>query len=267
MALHWSTRYRWLRCANWHPQYSARAHTVGPALATHYIPTERVLTGLCRAGFEPVAARQVRTRAANVAYARHMIRLRRRFETIKLKDAVPEVVLLNSHDGTSAYHLRLGLFRVVCTNGLIVATGTFPSVRVMHRHDVVDAVVTGAIELSERFEQLAHEVRLMEQRLLFRDEQRHLAERALSLRYHDAPHSGMQPSQLLTCRRPEDSRESLWTLLNRIQENLIRGGLVRHAASGRLSRTRRITSIREDVRLNTGLWDLATGFLDGSGSR
>jgi hypothetical protein len=49
--------------------------------------------------------------------------------------------------------------------------------------------------------------------------------------------------------------------LNKVQENLLRGGLSRRAPSGRLTRTRRITSIREDVRLNAGIWDLAMDLL------
>ena len=44
------------------------------------------------------------------------------------RDSVPEVVFLNSHDGTSAYQLRMGIFRVVCTNGLIVSRGCVPGV-------------------------------------------------------------------------------------------------------------------------------------------
>jgi hypothetical protein len=71
------------------------------AVAT-FIPTERVLTGLMQAGFVPVEARQTRARHG-MAHTRHVVRLRRRFETVQLKDAVPEVVFLNSHDGTSAY--------------------------------------------------------------------------------------------------------------------------------------------------------------------
>lgn len=63
----------------------------------------------------------------------------------------------------------------------------------------------------------------------------------------------MQSSQLFHHHRPEDSRENLW--------NLLRGGLTRHAPGGRLSRTRCITSIREDVRFS-GLWDLAAGLLE-----
>jgi hypothetical protein len=68
-----------------------------------------------QAGFVPVEARQTRARY-DVAHARHIVRLRRRFETVQVRDAVPEVVFLNSHDGTSAYirlkpirHLRMDL--------------------------------------------------------------------------------------------------------------------------------------------------------------
>lgn len=67
-----------------------------------FIPTERVLTGLMQAGFVSVEARQTQARRG-IVHARHVVRLRRRFETVQLKDAVPEVVFLNSHDGTSAY--------------------------------------------------------------------------------------------------------------------------------------------------------------------
>jgi hypothetical protein len=226
-----------------------------------FIPTERVLTGLMGAGFVPVEARQTQARGASSSHARHVLRLRRRFETVQLKGSVPEVVFMNSHDGSSAYQLRMGLFRVVCTNGLIVSRGAFPAYCVPHRGNVVDEVVAGALKLSESFECLAAQVEHMEQRQLFKDEQLQFAERSLALRYPNPAEAGMQPSQLLTCRRVEDSGNDLWTVLNRCQEALLRGGLSRRAASGRLSRTRRITSIKEDVRLNTGLWDLATAML------
>ena len=81
------------------------------------------------------------------------------------------------------------------------------------------------------------------------------------LRYLNPEEARMQPSQLLTCRRVEDTSDDLFTVLNRCQEALLRGGLCRRAASGRLSCTRRITSIREEIRLNSGLWDLATEVL------
>ena len=222
-----------------------------------FIPTDRVLTGLMSAGFVPVEARQARSRKGSPAHARHVVRLRRRFETVALRDSVPEVVFLNSHDGTSAYQLRLGLFRAVCTNGLIVSVGAFPAYCVAHRGDVVDQVVTAALEASERFETLASRVERMELRRLDRDEQIGFAVKALALRFPELDKAGIQPSRVLECRRVDDTSDNLWTVFNRVQENLLGGGLIRRTETGRLSRTRRITSIREDVRLNGRLWDLA----------
>jgi hypothetical protein len=226
-----------------------------------FIRTERVLAGLLQAGFVAVDARQTRTRAANPLHARHVVWLRRRFETVQLRDSVPEIVFLNSHDGTSAYQLRVGLFRVVCTNGLIVSRGAFPTFSVPHRGNVVESVVAHALGMSERFDVLAVQVERMEQRRLFKDEQIRFAERALTLRYPEPGQAGMAASQLLNCRRPEDARDDLYSTLNRVQENLLRGGLSRRSSSGRLVQTRRITSIREDVRINSALWDAAAELL------
>jgi Domain of unknown function (DUF932) len=68
-----------------------------------FVPTGRVIDALGQAGFFPVEARQTRTRAASPLHARHLIRLRRRLETVSLRESLPELLLLNSHDGTSAY--------------------------------------------------------------------------------------------------------------------------------------------------------------------
>jgi hypothetical protein len=221
-----------------------------------FISTAHVLEALKLAGFEPVEARQA-TRARSPLHARHLIRLRRRFETIELRDAIPEIVFLNSHDGTSAYQLRVGLFRVVCTNGLIVSAGVFPTWRVRHRGDVVADVVAAALEISERFDLLAASVERMERTSLDRLQQLDFAAEALTLRFPKDLHGGLQASQLLVPRRAEDAGNDLWRTFNVVQENILRGGLVRRSATNRLTRTRRITAIKEDVRLNSGLWDLA----------
>lgn len=222
-----------------------------------FIPTARVLSGLLNAGFVPVDARQARTYKASPIHARHVVRLRRRYETIALRDSVPEVLFLNSHDGSSAYQLRMALYRAICTNGLVVSRGSFPAVCIAHRGNIVDEIVSGALQISERFDRLAAQVERMEAKRLSRGEQVRFAERALALKYPDISETGIVPAQLLTIRRPEDVAEDLYTVLNRTQENLLRGGLTRRTPSGRLTRTRRVTSIQRDLTLNSRLWDLA----------
>jgi hypothetical protein len=220
-----------------------------------FIPTATVIDALGSAGFFPVEARQA-VRAKSLVHARHLIRFRRRFETVALRDAVPEILFLNSHDGTSAYHLRVGLYRAICTNGLVVSVGAFPTFRLAHRGGAVDHVVQAALEISERFGTLVSSVERMESRQLDHLEQLDFAAQALAIRFPES--SGeLQPSRLLVPRREEDLGNDLWRTLNVVQENILQGGILRRTGSGRLSRTRPIRAIREDVRINSALWDLA----------
>jgi hypothetical protein len=215
-----------------------------------------VLAALGSAGFLPVEARQA-ARAKNPMHARHLIRLRRRYETVQLRNAIPEILFLNSHDGTSAYQLRVGLFRVACTNGLVVSMGIFPVWRVMHRGDVVQDVVCAAFRISERFEALTAAVERMERTVLDAGQRLEFAAQALALRFPKDLEGAVEPSRFLVPRRAEDVGNDLWRTFNVLQENLLRGGIPRRSASNRLTRTRRITAIGEDMRLNSALWEMA----------
>ena len=84
-----------------------------------YVPTIDVLAGLRREGFEVFDARQSRSRIEGKSdFTKHMLRLRPA-GAVKVAESVPEVVLVNSHDGTSSYQMMQGLYRLVCSNGMI----------------------------------------------------------------------------------------------------------------------------------------------------
>jgi hypothetical protein len=227
-----------------------------------FISSTRVVEGLMSAGFLPVDARQTRARSMSALHARHVVRFRRRYESVSLRDqSIPELILVNDHSGVASYQLRMGIYRAICSNGMIVSRGAFPTYCVAHRGNVVDEVVARALQVSEQFERLAHQVERMEQRRMLKDEQLVFAAQALALRFKDPAEAGMQPSQLLTCRRIEDAGDNLWVVLNRTQEHLCQGGITRLSPSGRLTRLRPIRSIARDVKLNSQLWDLATEVL------
>jgi hypothetical protein len=183
--------------------FAPSAHESRSASYT-FIATAAVIDALGSAGFFPAEARQA-VRARSAIHARHMIRFRRRFETVALRDAVPEILFLNSHDGTSAYQLRVGLYRAVCTNGLVVSVGAFPTFRVAHRGDVVGDVVKAALEISERFGDLASSVERLERRQLDHLEQLDFAAQALMLRFPGRPECGLEPARVLVPRRAEES--------------------------------------------------------------
>jgi hypothetical protein len=122
---------------------------------------------------------------------------------------------------------------------------------------VADDVVEAALKLSERFELLAAYVGRMERTVLEEHQRLEFAAQALALRFPSDLHGGLSPSQLLIPHRPEDVGNDLWHTFNVIQAAILRGGLVRRSASNRLTRTRCIRSIGEDMRLNSALWDMA----------
>lgn len=95
-------------------------------------------------------------------------------------------------------------------------------------------------------------------------EQHAFAESARVLRFGDAEGQVTSPitaTQLLQVNRPADSGASLWKTFNRVQENVIRGGL-RATDRSTAGRVRHVTSrpvngIDQDQRLNRALWLLA----------
>ncbi|HCE6609194.1 TPA: DUF945 domain-containing protein, partial [Pseudomonas aeruginosa] len=107
-----------------------------------YIPTATVLQELRGEGFEPFMVCQTRVRHDDRRdYTKHMIRLRHASQ-INGREA-NEIILLNSHDGTSSYQMLAGMFRFVCSNGLVCGD-TVADVRVPHKGDVAGHVIEGA---------------------------------------------------------------------------------------------------------------------------
>jgi len=228
-----------------------------------YIPTSEVIRGMMQAGFQPFAASQSRTSIAEKrAFTKHMVRFRAPMDMsiAKVGDVFPEVVLVNSHDGSSAYKLMAGLYRLVCTNGLIVADSMIESVSIKHTGNVIEAVATGSIQLVEKMPVCVDAIARWRDIQLSAHEQTAYAQAAHVLRFADADgtlDTPIQPAQLLRPRRVEDNKADLWSTFNRVQENVIRGGL-RAYRSGATRRTtsREVKGINEDVRLNRALWTL-----------
>ena len=88
-------------------------------------------------------------------------------------------------------------------------------------------------------------------------EQTAFARAALTLRYDDDKPAPITQQQLLTPHHMEDRAPDLWTTFNRVQVNLINGGLRGPTANGRVITTRAVTGIDQNIRLNRALWVLA----------
>ena len=223
-----------------------------------YIPTATVLQELRGEGFEPFMVTQTRVRHDDRRdYTKHMIRLRHASQ-INGAEA-NEIVLLNSHDGTSSYQMLAGMFRFVCSNGLVCGD-TVADVRVPHKGDVAGHVIEGAYQVLGGFEQVKESRDLMRGITLDDGESKVFARAALALKYNDPDKPApITESQILMPRRFDDHRPDLWSVFNRTQENLTKGGLHGRAANGRRQSTRPVQGIDQNIRLNRALWLLADG--------
>lgn len=225
-----------------------------------YVPTIEIVEGLRREGWFPFFAVQAVPRdGERMGHAKHMLRLRRD-DGIGKQEAA-EVIIVNSHDGTSAYQMFAGVLRFVCTNSMI-AGERFEEVRVPHKGGIQDQIIEGVYTVAEDFPRLIDATEGMKDTRLSSDEQRVLAEASLVARYGE-DESPVRPDQIIAPRRREDVGQSLWQTFNVIQENLIRGGVDgrRQTSDGRIrrSRTRAINGIDQNVGLNRALWTLAEG--------
>lgn len=205
-----------------------------------YIPTITLLDNLQHEGFRPFFACQTRVRdESKRKHTKHMLRLRREGQITGKQ--VPEIILLNSHDGSSSYQMLPGLFRSVCQNGLICGE-SFGEVRVPHKGNVEEKRDA------------------MQSLMLPPPAQAALAQAALTYRFGEE-HQPVTESQLLAPRRWQDESGDLWTTYQRIQENLIKGGLNGRNAKGGRTHTRAIKGIDGDVKLNRALWVMAENML------
>jgi len=228
-----------------------------------YIPTIDVLYGLRREGFEVFSARQARTRIeGREEHTKHLLRLRHashQGRAAVVGDSVPEILLLNSHDGSSSYQMMGGVFRFICANGMVVPDGTCQTIKVQHSGKVQDRVIEGAFEVLDGLTRVIESRDTMRALTLNDGEQKAFAHAAALLRFEPAEGQGLPvtPEQINRPRRADDRAPDLWTTFNRVQENVVRGGLRARAANGNRQSTRAVTGIDQDVKLNRALWTLA----------
>jgi hypothetical protein len=196
-------------------------------------------------------------------FTKHMIRMRHAGQ-VQARPEASEIILINSHDGASSYQMLAGMFRFVCCNGLVVGD-IVEDIRIPHRGDVQGQVIDGAFRVLDEFETVEQHAEGMKALQLDVGERNAFATAALALRFGEgtvAETGQTRPApvtaqQLLDARRIEDAGHSLWSTFQRVQENVVRGGLPGRNAQGRRHHTRAVSSIDRGVSLNRALWMLA----------
>ena len=159
-----------------------------------YVPTIDIVEGLRREGWFPFfAVQSVPRDGSRHGHAKHMLRLRRD-DGIGKQEAA-EVIIVNSHDGTSSYQMFAGMLRFVCANSL-VAGERFEDVRVPHKGNIQHDIIEGVYTVAEDFPRLIDASETMKEIQLGEDERRVLAEASLVARYGE-DESPIRPDQII----------------------------------------------------------------------
>ncbi|KAB8039166.1 DUF932 domain-containing protein [Silvanigrella paludirubra] len=234
----------------------------------NFISTKNIMDILEKNKFLPYSAMQSRARTIEKKETtKHMIRFRHSESKRQLENAgglIPEIVLMTSHDGLSSFRFMSGIFRFVCTNGLIKGDIN-SSINIRHvgsnESDIIDAVFE-VLDTSNSGLLLSSEMQKID---LSESQKIKFASEAYDLRFDDHEFEDFSPLQLLTPRRYADKSENLFNIFNATQENLIRGGIrvFKRDEKGYLkrSRTRAVGSIEANLKINKGLWNLAEKYL------
>jgi hypothetical protein len=219
-----------------------------------FVSTAEYLYELAKRGWYVAKASQVNTRKGNPEHAKHFVSLRHReigASRSDLGSLTPEINLINSHNGSSRVRFVYGIFRLICTNGLMVGSHIEGA---SFRHDASALDVSEILteDFFKRADDMVAAADSWSRIGLEFEEQMNLARIARDIRFGEE--STVDPEALLVARREGDRGDDLWRVFNRIQENSTQGG-VRFTGMRRQSRA--LTNIDKNVAFNTGIWNAA----------
>jgi hypothetical protein len=233
-------------------------------LSEHYvhIPTDRVINDMISLGWEPCQAVEVKARKKNTkGYQRHMIKFFNPSIVIEGPNGdnvYPQILLTNSHDGLSSFKFQIGLFRLVCSNGLVVMDTSYGDFKLRHMGYTFEELQTKINETVSEFPGLVKKINEFQQTELSDIQITEFAGKAAMIRFGE--NVSVDLDELLIHERKEDEGSNLWVVFNRVQEKLITGGC-NYQTGNKIRKARAIKNFSMDLKINEALWELAEEYV------
>ena len=240
-----------------------------------FVNTEQIIDDLDKLGWKPVTAAMRKSRGKKTIFSKHMVTFQN--PDIKITgtdgdDSFPRIIMTNSHDGLQAFKFSVGIFRLVCSNGLVVADEKFSEFKIRHKgysfSELRDVVSQAVKDLPSKVEVLNK----MKNKILTKDEKEKLALDAMLIRAGITPDSDKAKKfvydqetieDILDPKRKEDKGDDLWKVFNVVQEKITQGEF--HAAlkgaETKVRKVRKIKSFEKDLQVNKKLFKLATALV------
>jgi hypothetical protein len=234
----------------------------------HYvhIPTENVIDDMASLGWGVVDAKQVKARK-NAGYQKHMVVFGNDDITITGKDGdtvMPRILMTNSHDGKNSFQFQAGLYRLVCSNGLVIADAEFANMKIRHMGYDLNELSTVISEIVEKLPLTVECMNKLKAKELSEKEQIEFAKEALATRLSEKELSNVTSDQILDLLAPtrdEDKGDDMWNVFNVIQEKIIHGMFDVYGVNGKVRKARKIKNFRQDTKVNQELYQLALSYV------
>jgi len=223
----------------------------------HFIPTIEIVNQIIAHNWHPVSVSEASVRDENKeGYQQHYVRFRHFEDLLNPRDNAVELLLFNSHDRTKSFSISAGIYRFICANGLVLSDNVFESYKIKHLGDRENDVTTAVSNITNIKSKLEDKLTQLSSINLSQVEKESFAKSTIPLRFEE--HLEVDYQDLLVPLRAEDYQDDLYTTLNIIQENLIRGNVSGvNKETGRRFTSKEIKSISKDIQLNKGVWDIA----------
>jgi len=229
-----------------------------------HVPTEKVIEDVMKLGWTPINAYRVASRGKRTGTGRHMVKFVNYDFMQEGKTEYPELLLTNSHDGTTAFKLDVGIFRLVCSNGMVVKSQDFGSMKVRHYGYDFETIKGAVNDLVEQIPDYLKQVEDMKEQKLEREQMLEFARQAAMLRMTKVNETAIDEvvdvEDLLESTRKEDEGNGLWEVFNRLQEKVVNGKF-NYALGKKERKARPVKGFKSQVKLNQDLWELASSYL------
>jgi len=252
--------------------YAKMTAPSNPSLSGKYVQanTQTIIEDLNKLGWYPVEAKQCRAKANSKGIRSfHMVSFQNPNVTIMDKGEVecyPRIILTNSHDGFNSFRFMVGLFRLVCSNGLVVATNKMADMSIRHINYDFEELRKMVAQAIIQIEEQTHTIQCMKETTLDKSQMRELAIKAIKMRsITELSNDDIKEEsiyEVLNVKRDEDKGDTLWNVYNRIQENVMKGDYsMTNSITKKTRKMRPIKSVIKDLSFNKHLFNAAYEYI------
>ena len=232
-----------------------------------HIPTDQVIKDMELLGWGVVDAQEVNARTTGTkGFQKHLVVFRNNDVVINGEDGdvvYPQVLLTNSHDGKNSFQFTAGLFRMICANGLVIATDTFEDVKIRHMGYDFSTLQDTIKDMVERLPLTVEAMNKMKEIELQEEQMLDLAKSFLDIRVEGTENTfdDQAIEEVLNVQRKNDEGNMLWEVFNRVQENIIEGNFEYITKTGKKRQARVIKNFKQDQEVNKKMFSKALEFV------